>query len=225
MDMKLFYRICAVLLFMTVKNANAQFSQDINGVPMRELSGYTNVEGSPFLTDQWSKGMVKLADGRTYKDVLLKYDEVKDVLYFQDKKEQTLVFVDPVREFKVEYISDDIQHDKLFRNAYKNIPNSTEKSFFEVLSDGTAQLLKRTKKLIAESQEYNSTAVVKRFDENVKYYIIVSEKVIPIKRDKKSILAALTNKQPQLESFIRTNNINLKNDEDLVKLMAYYNSL
>lgn len=225
MKPKFLYCLFILLLFIAAKSASAQFAENINGVPMREISGYTNVEGSAFLNDQWAKGMVKMADGRTFKDVLLKYDQVKDELYFKDKKGDTLIFVDPVREFKVEYASGDDAHEKLFRNGYKNIPNSTENSFFEVVSDGTAQLLKRTTKSIAESKEYNSTTVVKRFDENVKYYIIVSEKVIPIKRDKKSILAALTNKQPQLENFMRTNNINLKNDEDLVKLMAYYSSL
>jgi hypothetical protein len=225
MKNKFLYSISVLLLFIIVKPACAQFVENINGVPIRTISGYTDVSGSPFLSDQWVKGMVKLVDGRTYKDVLLKYDQLKDELYFQDKKKDTLIFVDPVREFKVEYAANDEMHEKLFRNGYKNIPNSTENSFFEVLSDGTAQLLKRTTKSISESKEYNSTTVVKHFDENVKYYIIVSEKVIPVKRDKKSILAALTNKQPQLESFMRTNNINLKNDEDLSKLMAYYNSL
>lgn len=225
MKNKFLYSFPVILLFIAAKSASAQFVENINGVPMREISGYTNVEGSAFLSDQWAKGMVKIADGRTFKDVLLKYDEVKDELYFKDKKGDTLIFVDPVREFKVEYASGDELHEKLFRNGYKNIPNSTENSFFEVLSEGTAQLLKRTTKSIVESKEYNSTTVVKRFDENIKYYIIVSEKVFPIKRDKKSILAVLTNKQPQLESYMRTNNINLKNDEDLVKLMAYYNSL
>ncbi|GAC1305038.1 MAG: hypothetical protein NVSMB24_13410 [Mucilaginibacter sp.] len=225
MKPKFLYCLFILLLFIAAKSASAQFAENINGVPMREISGYTNIEGSAFLSDQWAKGMVKMADGRTFKDVLLKYDEVKDELYFKDKKGDTLIFSDPVREFKVEYASGDELHEKLFRDGYKNIPNSSENSFFEVLSDGTAQLLKRTTKSIAESKEYNSTTVVRRFDENIKYYIIVSEKIVPIKRDKKSILAALPNKHPQLENFMRTNNINLKNDEDLVKLMAYYNSL
>ncbi|MDB5122319.1 MAG: hypothetical protein JWP94_448 [Mucilaginibacter sp.] len=222
---KFLYSVSVLLIFITVECAHAQFAENINGVPMRTISGYTNVSGSPFLSDQWAKGMVKMADGRTFKDVLLKYDQLKDELYFQDKKKDTLIFVDPVREFKMEYGAGDELHEKLFRNGYKNIPNSTENSFFEVLSDGTAQLLKRTTKSISESKEYNSTTVVQRFDDNVKYYIIVSERVLPIKKDKKSILTALSNKQPQLESFMRTNNINLKNDEDLSKLMAYYNSL
>ncbi|MDP9046924.1 MAG: hypothetical protein M3N14_02230 [Bacteroidota bacterium] len=192
---------------------------------MRTISGYTDVQGSPFLSDKWAKGMVKMADGRTFKEVRLKYDQVKDELYFQDKKNDTLIFVDPVKEFKIEYDYGDDLHEKLFRNGYKNIPNSTEGSFFEVLSDGTAQLLKRTTKSILESKEYNSTTTVKRFDTNAKYYIVISGTVLPIKKDKKSILTVLSNRRDQLENYMRTNNINLKSDEDLVKLMAYYNSL
>jgi len=223
MKIKFLYQLSALFLLVIVQQAKAQFVQDINGHPMQTKS-YEGVQGSPYLSDQWAMGVVKMTDGRTYKDVPLKYDEVQDELYFQDKKAQTLAFVDHVNEFKINYVANNKPYEKVFRNGFKNIPGSSEASFFEVLSDGTAQLLKKTTKVQAETREYNAP-VVKNFEENAKYYLIVSGKVIPFKKDKKFILENLPNKRTELEAYIKTNNINLKDDADLAKLISYYNSM
>jgi hypothetical protein len=217
--------IVVLFLFATFHRANAQYAQDINGRPLTTKAGYTDVQGTPFLNDQWSKGIVKMTDGKVYKDMLLKYHEVDDVLYFQGKNEETLTFVDPVSEFTISNISDDKQSELHFRKGFKNIPNSTEESFFEVLNDGTIQLIKKPTKSVSESKEYNSLTVVKRFDENVKYYLIISGKAVLVKRDKKSILSAIGNKQPEMENYIKTNSLNMKNDDDMGKLVRFYNSL
>ena len=224
MKSKTFLSILTLLLCLSAHYSNAQFIKDNNGRPITTKSSYTDVQGTPFLSDQWSKGIVKMANGKVF-DMQVKYHEVDDALYFQGKNGETLTFVDPVSEFTITYISDDKRSDLLFRKGFKNIPNSTEESFFEVLSDGTVQLIKRITKSVSESKEYNALTVVKRFDENIKYFILVSGKVIPVKRDKKSILLAIGNKQPELENYIKTNNLNLKNEDDMAKVVRFYNSL
>jgi hypothetical protein len=218
------FALIALFLTANIALSQAQYMQDINGVAM-PTKIYTNVDGSPYLIDNWVKGSVKLANGKTYKDVLLKYDMVDGQLYFQHKPEETLTFVDPVKEFKLSYIESDMQQLKLFRNGYPSIAGGNEKSFYEVLSDGTIQLLKHDAKSISEYKEYNSATVTKKFDDNIKYYLYNNNKLVAIKPDKKSILAAIPNKQPELDAYIKTNNLNLKKDEDLAKLIIYYNSL
>jgi len=223
MKIKFIHYLLAVLLFVIVQQADAQFVQDINGHPYQTKS-YDDIQGTPYLSDQWGTGMVKMADGRTYKDVPLKYNQLEDELYFKDNKDQTLVFADPVNEFKINYVANNRPYEKVFKRGFKNIPNSSQSTFFEVLSDGTAELLKKTTKTLEETREYNAP-VTKRFDDNEKYYLIVSGNVTPFKKDKKFILASLSNKQTEIESYMKSNNIDLKKDADLSKLMNYYNSL
>lgn len=215
--------IACIIVFVYGK-ANAQYMQDVNGKAMPSKN-YVNVEGSPYLTDDWVKGDIMLANGRNYNDVSLKYDMSDGQLYYQTKPEETLVFIDLVKEFKVPVMVNSKKIEKLFRSGYPAVTGGTEKSFYEVVGDGKTQLLKQNIKTISEYKEYNSSTITKKFDDNIKYFLFTNGKLIPVKKDKKSILTAIGDKQPEMEAYIKTNNLNLKNDEDAAKLIIYYNSL
>jgi hypothetical protein len=74
-------------------------------------------------------------------------------------------------------------------------------------------------------KEYNSSVISKAFKDNISYYLVIGNKAFPVKKEKRSILSALGNKQTELEAFIKANNLNLKNDDDLARLINYYNSI
>jgi hypothetical protein len=225
MKIKPFYCLAIILdLFLFSNNTRAQSIENDKGTMIVKKS-YVDIEGSPFLTDDFNKGTIKLSNGVTYKDTPLKYDQVEDVVYFQGKDGQTLMFAQPVNEFTISYIKDNTVYNKHYRNNYPPIAKNTDKSFYEILTDGTAQLLKRTIKSIQEDKPYNSATITRNINEDVKYYLFISGKINQIKKDKKSVFSVLGNKQDELEKYMKTNNINLKNDEDLAKLLAYYNSL
>jgi len=204
-------------------NAKAQYLHDINGTPITR-SRYQDVSGSPFLADGWSAGTVKFTNGVSYKDNLfLKYNVKDDELYFKGKNDEPLLFVDSVAEFAIKGPAGVIHH---YRNGFKPIDGYTNRSFFEVLADGTVELLKKTNKTILETKAYNSPTTERSFVEVNQYYLLRSGKAMPIrKRDNKSILSVLSDKQPALEKYIKDNNLNLKNDSDFSKLIIYYNSL
>lgn len=218
---KLTFLILLGSCFLTF-SVKAQYLHDVNGVPIT-TSKYEDVTGSPFLIDSWSPGTVKFTSGVSYKDKLfLKYNVKDDELYFRGKNEEPLLFVDSVAEF---VIGDPSGANRHFRNGYKSIDGYSNKSFFEVLADGSVQLLKKTKKTILESKAYNSPTTERNFVEVNQYYLLKSGKSIPVKKDKKSVLAVLNDKEPALEKYIEDNNLKVKNDSDLSKLVIYYNSL
>lgn len=194
---------------------------DRTGQPLTTKS-YTNLEGSPFLVNDWLNGMVKLGNGNTFKDVPLKYNELEDVLCFKSSKGEELMFAVPVQEFTLPVLKNGNLQQRHFRNGYTG---GNPKAFYEVLSDGGVQLLKRSSKVIQEDKEYNSATVNQKIIESIKYYLLVADKMISLKKDKKFILNALGNKQEQLEAYITSNNLNLKDDNDLAKLINYYNSI
>src|ERR1700749_3055127 len=161
------------------------------------------IDGSPYFNNEWETGLVKLADGRTFKDMMLKYNVYKDVLYFQDGNGDTKIFSSPVSEFKITDVVDNIPHELDFKNGYKDIPGYNDQSFFEVLSEGTVQLLKKDHRFVIESTGIDLGTTSKKFNDKESYYLIISGKVSVIKKDKKTILALLSNKQTELESYIK----------------------
>jgi len=205
---------------LSVCSARAQFLSDSNGANMT-AKHYEDVHGSPYLADDWLPGTVKLATGETYKDNLsLKYNVADDELYFKSQSGDPLTFVQPVSEFTITTAKGTLH----FKNGFK-VATYSEKAFFEVLSDGTVQLLKRDQKAIIENKPYNSATTEKIFNDVSQYFLVSNGKAVEVKKDKKAILAAIGNKQPQLDAYAKSSNLNLKNDTDLGKLVTYYNSL
>lgn len=210
---------CLLAMASTVK---AQFKLYTDYKPVM-LIDYTNMEGSPYLYEDWQTGNVTLTNGVSNKEpMMLKLNMVNDVVSFKDKESgQELEFVVPVQEFSLS-VGTAIRH---FKSGIKNIDGIAPTAFLEILSDGKAQLLKRNNKIVFEQQPIGSATKERSFIEKTKYYLVIGGKATVVKADKKSILAALGDKQSQLEDYIKTNKVNFKSDTQLGKLVDYYNSL
>lgn len=221
--MKNFTKILFAILFTfswTIQTIQAQYVEDFRAKTVLEKH-YTDVKGSPWLSDDWVMGMVKLGNGSTYKDVPLKYDQVSGELIFRDKSGKSLAFADPVSEFK---ISDARKGEMLFRSGFKAVDSNTGQSFYQVLYDGGTILLKDMKKNIIEHRAYNSASTVKSIVETPAYYLILKGQPVKIRKDKKAVLSVLS-QTDQLEKYIKDNNLNLKDDPDLIKLITFYDSV
>ena len=191
---------------------------DINSIPLREKA-YTKMEGSPYLNDQWIPGTVVFEDGKTTKNVNLKFDQVQGILVFKNDKNEEFAFVTQVKEFELPAIGK-------FRSGFPPTKGTNEKTFFKVLDDGKTKLLKAQKKAILETKAFYSGVVEKTVVEDIKYYILKPDKsLVPLKNDKKALLNELKDKETELKKYIGNQNFNFKNDEDLMNLFAYYNSL
>ncbi|NEU10047.1 hypothetical protein GZH53_17105 [Flavihumibacter sp. R14] len=202
----------------------AQVILDENGRPL-VARYYTDVQGSPYLADNWQKGTVRLANGKAYNDVELKYDQVAEDVIFKGSAGQELRFAEPVGEFRIQTIESFGTPGILFRSGYKPTDGATVKTFYQVLSDGETPLLKRSFKKVMENKPYGSATTVKTFLDVNAYYLVKNGQPLKVKRDKKAIIAALGDYSAELENFISTNKLSLKSDSDLIMLFTFYNSL
>jgi hypothetical protein len=187
------------------------------------FSEYTGLVGNPFFNPDWVKGDVTFADGNVVKDKLVKYDEFKDKLFTQVAgTAKSGEFDQPVTSFTIITADGTLASFSIFPGNGKTSDNA----FFQVLSDGKVKLLRKNAKTISEYKANMSSAVTTReVVDNIDYYLLIGGKAVRIKKDKKSVEAALGNKQAELESYIKANNLNLKNDADLAKLITQYNTL
>jgi hypothetical protein len=225
MEKTSFKWICICCLCLIWVSTTAQIVQDANGRPILAKK-YVDVEGNPYLADDWLKGTVKLSGGENYQDIPLKYDLVSNELFFQNSKGEPMSFVNPVREFTIVSPNETGEkHALQFRNGYKAADGGTAETFYQVLTDGETPLIKKISKIVVETKPFNSATTTKSFERSDVYYLVKDGLPLKIRKDKKSILEFLHDYSAQLENYIKTNKLNLKSDSGLIALISYYNSL
>jgi hypothetical protein len=206
----------------TVATAGAQGMTDQYGNSIK-FSKYSDLQGSPYFNPSWMQADVKFRNGSTVTSMVL-YDQIKDYLFAKGKTEEFGQFDMPVAEFSVPAEDGTLAHFSTFPGNGK----FPDEAFFQVLSDGKTKLLKRNLKSISEHKaELGSAVSTREVVDNVDYFLLVDGKVVKIKKDRKSVLQALSNsnKLMELDNYISNNSLNLKKDPDLIKLIAYYNTL
>ena len=109
------------------------------------------------------------------------------------------------------------------RYAGKN--GTIKDSYFQLLTEGNTHMLMRRSMLRKSGKKglygYDPYETVQET-----YYIQKgNEPAVQVKRNKKSILAVLSDKEQQLNSWLRQNDISFYKASDVGKLLKYYNSL
>lgn len=222
------YLLPALALLWSVLPARAQVNPNLVGQNQIQsgnliaTGSYTSYENAPFVPAEWQKGTVKAENAKQYAVDRMRYNAYEDRPEYEiDGK--TYTFTMPIVEFTLE----DGQGQTLrFRNGFRPVDQQQERSFYEVRHDGKAQLLRYRKASLLDVTQYNSATKQKRFDFSDSYYVVrPGQAPLRVKRDKKSLLDALSDKAPQLETFISQNKLKFRDWEDAQKLLAHYETL
>jgi len=188
-------------------------------------------DGTPYFLDEWKVASLQTIDNRNYLKIELKIDIYNKRLLFKDRisGDSTVIVDEYVREFILED-GDTIYHfQKVLTSKMKNYKAF---DFYLVLVDGPfALLLKPEKRLITESISNglaNRSGTMRDEYKDLTSYFIYSRnerKLNKIKTNLKSIIKAVGSNQTEMEKFVDENNLNLNKKENLIKVMAYYNSI
>jgi hypothetical protein len=210
--------LTTLMLLFCFTNGKAQgFLRDILGRPIIELA-FVDIIGSPFQNDEFLKGSVILHNDDEYENVPLKYNIYDDELYFKSTKDEMLLsFVIPVKSFMI--------GGQTYLNGFPEIENFTKTSYYGLLADKKIKLLFKAYKTIAESRPYNSPRAEKRFESYKAYFILKGGKMYRFKPSKKDLINLFDSSGPKIEEYIRKEKINFKNDQDLIKIIDFINSL
>ena len=93
-----------------------------------------------------------------------------------------------------------------------------------MLYDGVRVKLIRDFKVRKQENEMQTPlnpTVFEKFVAQSDYYLMLEGLLHPVKIKKKKIMALLDHKQ-EIEKYIKENNLNLNTTEDVIKLLAYY---
>ncbi len=185
---------------------------------------YTAYENTPFVpATDWLPGVLITPTGQRYAVTLLHYNADLDQPEYQ-LGEQVFRPKFAVRQF---VLGDSARADaRWFRNGFPATEQQTPTSFYEILYDGKTKLLKRTKATLLDVTGYNSATKQKRFDFNESYYLTrPGAALVRVKRDKKSVLEALSDRTADVEAFISREKLRFRDWDDVKKTLAFYDGL
>ncbi len=191
------------------------------------------VVGETYLDTVWAKGNVKLYQSiqpiggkaiDTLSGLAMRYN-----VYFNEIEILLNTFNDvralqgkQIKSFSLEKAGKSIQ----FLNAKLYETDKQPTGFFEVMVPGKLTLvaLPRT---IVKKPTYNAAFEVGTKDTRIlldaDYYVLKEGKAEKMKLTKKSLLDLMSDKGKEMETFLKTNDLDLKERSNLVRLFEQYN--
>jgi hypothetical protein len=200
----------------------------VNGMVRKFDKRYEGVRGTPFFSEKWQKGSVTMKNGKKIDKLDLKIDLFNhDVIMKRPNGDSIIIFAHTVDQVSLDDLNDGSVH--VFKKSGSFKEAGPKDAFVEVLYEGKYTLLAERKKTIVKASytgAYNTGKPYDEFKDEIAYYLKKQDKnPIKIKLSRKSVLDELENHQGELKSFISKENIDFKNEMDVVKVLTYYDSL
>lgn len=176
-------------------------------------------------SELWHDGKIVLVDGDTLKG-LVKYDFQQNLVQFTVSNRKAQIY--SARKVLFVEIFDETVHRyrEFFVLPYRNPSNYKAPVFFELLEEGKMTLLSRE---LLEYKTYNNAfygGSYSRLVQSDYYYLLREDGSIEDFRGKKDdLLERMGNKSKAVEKYIRENRLDFDDKYDVVKIVAYYNSL
>ncbi|HTQ26588.1 MAG TPA: hypothetical protein VMI35_00595 [Puia sp.] len=190
-----------------------------------EWGAMNGIKGSLFYDDEWVNGSILLTDHRQAANIPLRFNVYSNEIYFM--RDSQVLAIDgsvPVREFVLYDHRDDIGGPSIFRCGYPDTKTGNQKTFYQVLADGSYSLLiQYTKKIIDKNNPIEGPQRVVS-DEEIWYVLSAADhKMVEIHRNKSSLLSALPAASDKINTIIANDKLKLKQKSDWVTLFKALN--
>jgi len=234
--MKFTFTSIIALLLLFILNPENVFSQvqneanisssdmrnmlDSNQIPLHRA---TNVEGSPYMFDEFYEGVVELTNGHTTQPLQIRYNT----------HEQSIDFMSGNLAFNVEGENIESFHFTANGKEYTFIKGYdasrlSEDDFVEVVVDGEVKFLARHHtSFFEDSASYGSATKNNIYRSDVTYYVKVGDKSPERLRslNKRRVMNNIDRFEDELEQYADQNNIDFSDKEDVARLIRYCNTL
>jgi hypothetical protein len=176
------------------------------------------INGNPYVDNEYKTGFTTIL-GKFGFRAPMRYNASKNVVEFLDEDLN-------VREvLRRPYITVDL--DGKIYEIIEYIEDENEKlAYFNPLNQGKVQLLLMPKKKLSQTRRTSPFESSATYRESSTYYIKKEGRSAEkIRLNKKSILIHLFHKALEMNTYISDYGLNLRKEEDVVRLFDYYNSL
>jgi hypothetical protein len=199
-----------------------KFKADNQELALRPDSiSYDNINGSPFWMDTSLPALLYNRKGYLG-TASVRINLVSNKIYFLKGTEEMILNDNIVTRVVFKTVNDS----SVFIGQVPNLflYNKPVTDFVQVLNFGKYQLLKYTRRMIASRESPSHTSKTYYFTDNANYFIKSGERVDDLKKlNRENILVHLPSSF-SYDAWIKENNINFKNEKDIVRFLNYYNA-
>lgn len=183
----------------------------------------SDIQGSPYLTENFTKGNLITTGNMKYSGLLLRYNIYFDVFEFKHPGKNTLETLNP----------DIIREVVLKGNKYIWLPYTNEygvtHGYFITLNHGKAKALAHYTIDFVPAKElpiyHNDTQPAKFTEKRESLYVSFVDKPATLVLNKSDLLNALPAHKSAIAKYIKKQRIKVRMEKDFVKVIDYYNTL
>ncbi|QIA07902.1 BlaI/MecI/CopY family transcriptional regulator [Draconibacterium halophilum] len=231
--MKKYISLIAILLLSTaglfaqsiydIRNAIDFFeSNKMQRGEYRNTLTEDDIDGSPFLDDEFINGTVYTYQKIQFNDIPLRYNIFNDEMEFQTPDNKILAIAAP------EIVEKAVVGENIISNIPYKIGNKIKRGYFILLTEGNVNLYARPEVRYQKPKEaapYKDPEPAKFVERPHSYYLRLNEEAAVKVESKKDLRNFFSDHQNQVEDFIKENKVKPGKEDKLIELVKYYNSL
>ena len=195
---------------------------DLQLRPIR-LPALQEVGGSPFFSNDYKLGSIQVNNEKTVPNVPVKFNIFSNAVMVQKNGEELKLesfelvsYAEPGNDGAIKQIN--------FRQGYPEIDNHTSATVYQALAFGPKiHLLKFLSQKVEDAPTLGDYSRREIVTTQQLYIYIPGGEIKKIKAGKQSMVDALPGMSAKIEETIKTGNLNLKNESDLVTLVKVLN--
>lgn len=180
-------------------------------------------DGSPYLADQFALGEIYYNGQDKFTAVPIRYNIFYDEMEYRELDKERIYALKPGEAFDKIIIPEDT----FIVAQYKKL-NEEKFGFFKIHECGKVSLLVKMDMEFKEAQGETTHEMaqparfVRKSDE---YYLKMPDQPAILIKNAKKMISSLNDHEEELETYQKTHKISGKKEEDLIRLVTYYNSL
>ncbi len=213
--------------FILCASAQSNISPNVLAAPFQgqhvTAKADNDVEGTPLVFDDWRPGDIVLKSGEKFHLQKINFDGLNGGFIFS-KNDTIYDFTDNVHSITIytENHAEDPTSDMAFMRGL--FPGQT--GFVQLLVKGKITVVRKFSKK-PEGENYSNGIVnnSRKYVLRTEDIAIIDNKIIPIKYSSSSLTELASDKITQVDSYVKSNNLRLKKQNDFLKTINYYNSL
>lgn len=217
----LFLHFASVSQVIYTETGNAPQTLRFDSYSITEKTYATKIIGSNYIYNDWQLADIKIvSDSGIIQDVYIKIDVLNNIVEIQDIKEIKVLPANLTKFIKLKQKNETY----ITKNA---IGDYILNGFSKVIYNGKTSLLCNYSARIKEAQYNEALAVGNRDDELIlvkKYYVFINKELILIEKSQRKLIKAFAY-NPKIQQFIKDNHISPKNENDLITLLTYIDTI